>query len=111
MPFWTNFLVRTIGWQIILAPDGIASDTLQDIGLRDTPLGLLYTAAGVQLGVVYNYLPLMILPLYVAFERVEPALREASKDLGANRFKTFMQVSLPLATPGAIAGMLWCSYH
>jgi len=106
VPFWTNFLIRTIGWQIIIAPDGFVSNTLQDIGLRDTPLGLLYTATGVQLGVVYNYLPLMILPLYVAFERVEPALREASKDLGASKLKTFVQVSLPLAAPGAIAGML-----
>jgi len=69
-------------------------------------LALLYTQSGVQLGVVYNYLPLMILPLYVAFERIDPALTEASKDLGANRFKTFVQVTMPLAVPGAIAGML-----
>jgi spermidine/putrescine transport system permease protein len=60
----------------------------------------------VQIGVVYNYLPLMILPLYVAFERIDPALTEASKDLGANRLKTFVQVTMPLAVPGAIAGML-----
>jgi spermidine/putrescine transport system permease protein len=106
VPFWTNFLVRTIAWEIILAPNGLVSDTLQDVGLRDAPLGLLYTATGVQLGVVYNYLPLMILPLYVAFERIDPGLREASKDLGANKFKTFVQVSLPLAAPGVIAGML-----
>ena len=59
-----------------------------------------------QIGVVYNYLPLMILPLYVAFERIDPALREASKDLGANRSKTFLQVTMPLAVPGVIAGML-----
>lgn len=106
VPFWTNFLVRTIGWSIILAPTGLVSNTLQTWGLRDTPLAVLYTASGVQLGVVYNYLPLMILPLYVAFERVEPGLREASKDLGAGRVKTFLQVSLPLAVPGVIAGML-----
>lgn len=106
VPFWTNFLVRTIGWQIILAPNGLVSGWLQDLGLRDAPLALLYTQSGVQLGVVYNYLPLMILPLYVAFERIDPALREASKDLGANKAKTFLQVSMPLAAPGAIAGML-----
>jgi len=106
VPFWTNFLVRTIGWQIILAPNGLVSGWLQDLGLRDAPLALLYTQSGVQLGVVYNYLPLMILPLYVAFERIDPALTEASKDLGANRFKTFVQVTMPLAVPGAIAGML-----
>jgi spermidine/putrescine transport system permease protein len=106
VPFWTNFLVRTIGWQIILAPNGLVSGWLQDLGLRDAPLAVLYTQSGVQLGVVYNYLPLMILPLYVAFERVDPALREAAKDLGANKVKTFLQVSLPLAAPGAVAGML-----
>jgi spermidine/putrescine transport system permease protein len=106
VPFWTNFLVRTIGWQLILAPNGVVSDTLQDIGVMSTPLALLYTQTGVQIGVVYNYLPLMILPLYVAFERIDPALREASKDLGANKVKTFLQVTLPLAMPGAIAGML-----
>ena len=106
VPFWTNFLVRTIGWQLILAPNGAVSGFLQDIGLRDAPLSVLYTQTGVQIGVVYNYLPLMILPLFVAFDRIDPALREASKDLGASRIKTFLQVSLPLAAPGAIAGML-----
>jgi spermidine/putrescine transport system permease protein len=106
VPFWTNFLVRTIGWSIILSPKGLVSEFLQDIGVRDTPLALLFTTQGVQIGVVYNYLPLMILPLYVAFDRMEPALREASKDLGANRIKTFTQVTLPLAMPGVIAGML-----
>lgn len=106
VPFWTNFLVRTIGWQLILSPNGVVSGFLQDIGLRDTPLALLYTQTGVQIGVVYNYLPLMILPLYVAFERIDPALREAAKDLGANKLRTFLQVTLPLAAPGAVAGML-----
>jgi spermidine/putrescine transport system permease protein len=106
VPFWTNFLVRTIGWQLILSPNGIVSQTLQDIGITSQDLALLYTQTGVQIGVVYNYLPLMILPLYVAFERIDPALREGSKDLGANRVKTFLQVTLPLAMPGAIAGML-----
>ncbi len=106
VPFWTNFLVRTIGWQIILAPNGIVSETMQDIGLLGAPLDVLYTQKGVQLGVVYNYLPLMILPLFVAFDRMDPALREASRDLGAGRLKTFMQVSMPLAMPGAVAGML-----
>lgn len=106
VPFWTNFLVRTIGWQLIISPNGFASDFLQNVGLIDQPLELLYTRSAVQLGVVYNYLPLMILPLFVAFDRLDPAMREASKDLGANRFKTFMQVSLPLAMPGIVAGLL-----
>ena len=106
VPFWTNFLVRTIGWQLILSPDGFASSALQNIGLLNEPLGLLCTQRGVQIGVVYNYLPLMILPLFVAFDRMDPALRESSKDLGASRWRTFTQVTLPIAMPGVIAGML-----
>jgi spermidine/putrescine transport system permease protein len=106
VPFWTNFLVRTIGWSLILSPNGLVSDKLQDLGLRDAPLAVLYTQTGVQIGVVYNYLPLMILPLFVAFDRIDPALREASKDLGASKVKTFAQVTMPLAMPGVIAGML-----
>ena len=106
VPFWTNFLVRTIGWQVILAPEGWLSGLLQSIGLREGPLAILYTRPAVLLGVVYNYLPLMILPLFVAFDRVGPALREASKDLGADRWRTFTQVTLPMARPGIIAGVL-----
>ena len=106
VPFWTNFLVRTIGWQVILAPEGWLSGLLQSVGLREGPLAILYTRPAVLLGVVYNYLPLMILPLFVAFDRVGPALREASKDLGADRWRTFTQVTLPMARPGIIAGVL-----
>ncbi len=106
VPFWTNFLVRTIGWQILLTPDGWLSNGLQAIHLRSAPLSILDTRAAVQLGVVYNYLVLMILPLFVALDRLDPAMREASKDLGANRIKTFLQVTLPLSTPGIISGML-----
>lgn len=106
VPFWTNFLVRTIGWQVILAPEGWVSSTLQAVGLLDGPLDLLYTRGAVLLGVVYNYLPLMILPLFVAFDRVNGPLREASKDLGAGRWTTFFRVTLPLAQPGVIAGVL-----
>ena len=106
VPFWTNFLVRTIGWQVILAPEGWLSGMLQALGLREDPLAVLYTRSAVLLGVVYNYLPLMILPLFVAFDRVGPALREASKDLGANRWRTFTRVTLPMARPGIIAGVL-----
>jgi spermidine/putrescine transport system permease protein len=68
IPYWTNFLVRTIGWQITLSPEGFLSHSLQDIGLIGGPLDLLYTPFAVQLGVVYNYLPLMILPLFVALD-------------------------------------------
>jgi spermidine/putrescine transport system permease protein len=106
VPFWTNFLVRTIGWQVILAPEGWLSTLLQGAGILDGPLELLYTRTAVIIGVVYNYLPLMILPLFVAFDRVGPALREASKDLGAGKWATFFRVTLPLARPGIIAGVL-----
>jgi spermidine/putrescine transport system permease protein len=106
VPFWTNFLVRTIGWQVILAPEGWLSTLMQSIGVLDGPLELLYTRTAVIIGVVYNYLPLMILPLFVAFDRVGPALREASKDLGAGKVMTFFRVTLPLSQPGIIAGVL-----
>jgi spermidine/putrescine transport system permease protein len=106
IPFWTNFLIRTIAWRIVLSPRGFFSNWFQSIGLRDSPLQLLNTRFAVQLGVVYNYLPLMIFPLFVALDRLDPALREASKDLGANRVRTFFQVTLPLASPGIVAGLL-----
>ena len=106
IPFWTNFLVRTIGWQIILSPQGWLSEGLQLMGVIDGPLEILYTRSAVLIGVVYNYLPLMILPLFVAFDRVGEPLREASKDLGAGRIHTFLRVTVPLARPGMIAGLL-----
>ena len=106
VPFFLNFLVRTIGWLILLSPNGPVSGLLQRWGIRSEPLHLLQTRGAVQLGVVYNYLALMILPLFVALDRLDPAMREASKDLGASRVKTFRQVTLPLAAPGIVAGLL-----
>ena len=106
IPFWTNYLIRTIAWRIVLSPKGFFSNWLQDVGLRDSNIQLLNTRFAVQLGVVYNYLPLMIFPLFVALDRLDPALREASKDLGADRVRTFFQVTLPLASPGIVAGLL-----
>lgn len=106
LPFWTNFLVRTIGIQIIIAPQGLLSGALQGLGMIDGPLAILYTRAAVLIGVVYNYLPLMVLPLFVAFDRIGPSVREASQDLGAGRLATFLRVSVPLAKPGIVAGML-----
>lgn len=106
IPFWTNFLVRTIGWQIILAPSGLLSTALQSIGVLDQPLEILFTRTAVLIGVVYNYIPLMILPMFVAFDRVSLPMREASKDLGAGPWSTFINVTLPLAKPGIIVGIL-----
>ncbi|WP_334137761.1 ABC transporter permease [Corynebacterium variabile] len=106
VPFWTNFLVRTLGWQIILSPDGFMSDLLMDLGLTGSPLDILYTRTAVQIGVVYNYLPLMVMPLFVAIDTAGEKLREASRDLGAGRFTTFFTVTLPLAMPGIVSGCL-----
>jgi spermidine/putrescine transport system permease protein len=104
VPYWTNFLVRTLGWQIILSPDGFASKAWQHMG--GNPFDILYTHAAVQIGVVYNYLPLMIMPLFVAIDTAGTALREASYDLGAGKFQTFFKVTMPLAMPGIASGCL-----
>jgi ABC-type spermidine/putrescine transport system permease subunit I len=106
VPFFTNFLIRTLAWRIVLAPKGLISNTLVDWGLIDRGLSLLDSRTGVQIGVVYNYLPLMIFPLFVALDRLDPALREASKDLFADRLATFRHVTLPLAKPGIVAGIV-----
>ena len=103
VPFWANFLVRTIGWLIILSPEGWLSLILQSIGFD--PISILYTRPAVLLGVVYNYLPMMILPMFVAFERVGTDVREAAKDLGATPVATFMRVTFPIALPGIIVGV------
>ncbi len=104
VPFWTNFLVRTIGWLIVLSPEGWLSTAVQALGFE--PLSILYTRPAVLFGVVYNYLPLMILPLFVAFDRVGEVTREASKDLGASPLRTFMRVTFPLSRPGIVVGVL-----
>lgn len=106
VPFWTNFLVRTLGWQIMLSSEGFVSKTLQALGLSEGGLDILYTRAAVQIGVVYNYLPLMILPLFVAMDAAGRQLREASYDLGAGPWSTFFRVTLPLAMPGVVSGCL-----
>jgi spermidine/putrescine transport system permease protein len=106
VPFWTSFLLRTFSWRIVLAPNGFASEWLQAAGLIAAPLNVLDTTFAVQLGIVYNYLPLMIFPLFVALDRLDPRLREASQDLGASRVATFLSVTLPLAMPGIVAGLL-----
>lgn len=106
LPFWTSFLLRTFAWRILLSSGGPLSVVLIALGFRSEPIHVLDTAAAVQIGVVYNYLPLMILPLFVALDRIDPSLREASKDLGASPLATFGRVTLPLAMPGVVAGVL-----
>jgi spermidine/putrescine transport system permease protein len=106
LPYWTSFLLRTFAWRIILAPEGWLSQTLRQLGVLDMPIGLLDTDAAVQLGIVYNYLPLMVLPIFVALDRIDPALRQASMDLGAGPIRTLLSVTVPLAAPGIAGGVL-----
>ena len=106
VPFWTSFLIRTYAWETILDPQGAFSQALQAIGVIHQPLQVLYSLVAIFIGILYNYLPLMVFPLYVALERLDKRLVEASKDLGAGRFATFRRVTLPLTLPGVITGCL-----
>src|SRR5437899_7216061 len=104
IPFWTNFLVRTCAWMFILRSEGLLSTVLSALGLTHEPLPLLFTDAAVLIGLVYGYLPFMVLPLYAALERLDPALIEAAWDLYARPLQVFTRVVLPLSKPGVIAG-------
>jgi spermidine/putrescine transport system permease protein len=104
IPFWTSFLIRTYAWIVILGPDGIAGYIADATGNRT--FRILGTEAAVLIGLVYGYLPLMVFPLYVTLERIDRTLVEASKDLGAGRWATFRQVTLPIALPGLITGSI-----
>ena len=106
VPSFTSFLIRTLAWRIPLAPNGTLSKWLQDWGVLSAPINLLETQSAVQIAIVYNYLGFMILPLFVALDRIDPGLREASKDLGAGRIATYTKVIAPLARPGIAAGIL-----
>jgi spermidine/putrescine transport system permease protein len=106
VPFWTSFLIRTYAWETILDSQGVLSSVLQAIGVIHQPLQILYSPVAIFIGIVYNYLPLMVFPLYVALERMDKRLVEASKDLGAGRLATFRQVTLPLTLPGVMTGCL-----
>jgi len=106
VPSFTSFLIRTLAWRIPFAANGEFSKWLQDVGILSGPINVLDTKSAVQIAIVYNYLGFMILPLFVALDRIDHHMREASKDLGANRIRTFLQVTLPLAGPGIAAGVL-----
>ncbi len=107
LPFWTNFLVRTYAWIMLLNSEGPINGLLVDLGVIGQPLGLLYTPGAVVAGLLYAYLPLMILPLYVAIDRLDPELREAARDLGASPARTFLTVTLPMTLPGALTGCIF----
>jgi len=106
LPFWTSFLIRVYAWVGILKPQGLLNAFLGLFGLG--PLDILYTPAAVQIGLVYSYLPFMVLPLYAALERLDDTLLEAAADLGSPPWKSFWQVTWPLSIPGVIAGCLLC---
>ena len=106
IPFWSSFLLRVYAWKIILQNNGILNLILLKLGIISEPLQLLYNQYAVIMGIVYTYLPLMILPLYGYLNKFDLNLIDASKDLGLNRIKSFFRVILPLSIPGIIAGSL-----
>ncbi len=106
LPFWTSFLIRVYAWIALLQPSGLVNRLLLATGLIEAPLPLLYNGFSVELGLVYSYLPFMILPLYGSLVRLDEPLVEAAADLGAPPWRVFLGVILPLTLPGIAAGML-----
>jgi spermidine/putrescine transport system permease protein len=107
LPFWTNFLIRTYAWIVLLNSEGPVNQTLTGLGVVDRPLTLLYTQPAVIAGLLYAYLPLMILPLYSSIERLDPELREAASNLGASTIRVFRDITLPLTLPGVLTGCIF----
>jgi spermidine/putrescine transport system permease protein len=106
LPFFVTFVIRTISWQFLLADNGVLLGNLKDWGLLPETFHVLATPYSVVGGLVYNFLPFMVLPIYVALERIDPSLLEAASDLFANRRETFLRVVLPLSLPGVFAGVI-----
>jgi spermidine/putrescine transport system permease protein len=106
IPFWTNFLVRTYAWMFLLRTEGLLNTVLLNVGVIRTPVDILYTDWAVLIGLVYGYLPFMVLPLYAAIERLNRSVVEAAWDLYANGWSVFWRVMFPLTKPGVIAGCL-----
>ncbi|QOY87832.1 ABC transporter permease [Paludibaculum fermentans] len=106
LPFWTSFLVRTYAWMFLLRDTGLINTTLQAMGVIHEPLPLLYNWWAVILGLVYGYLPFMVLPLFSTLERLDPSLLEAAADLGARPSQGMLRVMLPLSAPGIRAGAI-----
>lgn len=104
LPFWTSLLLRVYAWIGLLKNNGIINNVLISLGLIDDPLPMMNNAFSVYVGIVYSYLPFMLLPLYASLSRMDLTLLEAAADLGASRMRAFLTVTLPLSIPGAIAG-------
>ncbi|MEM9441397.1 MAG: ABC transporter permease [Pseudomonadota bacterium] len=107
LPFWSNYLIRTYAWIVLLNREGIVNKGLTGAGIISEPLDILYNTFSVVTGLVYNYLPFVILAIYASLQRLDPAIREASEDLGAPAWKTFLRVTLPLTLPGVAAGAVF----
>jgi len=108
LPFWTSFLIRIYAWIGILKSEGLLNQALLAIGLVTEPLTILNTETAVFIGIVYAYLPFMVLPLYATLEKLDYSLIEAAMDLGSPPWRTFWTITVPLAKPGIIAGSLLC---
>jgi len=113
VPFWTNFLIRIYAWMIILRGEGVLNAAMTAVGLMNTSVGQwlfeqiqLYTPGAVLVGMVYEFLPFMILPLYTSLEKLDPSLLESAADLGARPWRAFLRVTLPLSLPGVVAGSI-----
>ena len=104
LPFWTSFLIRVYAWISILSEEGLLNSMLLSLGIIDEPLVILSTNAAVYIGILYSYLPFMVLPLYSALEKMDESLIEAAKDLGCTNIQAFWKVTFPLSLPGVVAG-------
>jgi len=105
-PFWTSFLIRVYAWIAILKDEGFLNHALMAVGLIDRPIAIFATNTAVVIGIVYSYLPFVVLPIYNSLEKQDATLREAAADLGAGALATFLKVTLPLSLPGVLAGAL-----
>jgi spermidine/putrescine transport system permease protein len=106
VPFWTSILIRTYAWELILRPEGPLYDVLHALGVVSNPLKILGTPRAVAVGLIYDYLPLMVFPLFVSIDRLDRSLLEAARDLGCGRWRAFRRVTLPLTLPGIMTGCL-----
>lgn len=106
IPFWTNFIIRIYAWIMILRTEGLINSLLLKIGLIQAPLEILYTPTAVMIGMIYEFLPFMILPLYASLEKIDQQLFDAAADLGARPWNIFSRITLPLCAPGIIAGSI-----
>jgi len=107
LPFWSNYLIRTYAWMVLLNNQGLINTILINLNIIKEPLNILYTEFSVIIGLIYNYLPFVILSIYSSISKLDHNLIEASKDLGGNSIKTFFLITLPLTLPGVAAGFIF----